>query len=464
MADLNFKEGHGENLNFFRLPRKRTAVKNSSYLYHNPVGQITPMSAIKFDVTPSLNVALNKTRLYLRVRMTTGDGANLPHAPPFGRAYTGIPSELYQVAPSQALFYSLFQNVELRVGHQLLSASTSNYSYRAYLEKILEKPSKNEFGIGLYEDINFKTDLPNFALPRLNYAIAAGEDGRAAHVTAIDALNARQDNPSLNARAGRFAEGREVVLEGKLYLDMTDQDRLLLHGTNLQLTLLPNRPQFYLMSEFGAAHHFKVDILECKLGLQYVELTPEVTLALNSALETKDSIYPIKKTQLVTRTLPAGTHSISFDNLFEELPDFLICGLVSSEAAVGSYSRDCFSFKPYNLSSITFYFNNVAVPNGGFKTRFADTLDASEFQDAYLRLLEYNTDMDITPDQFRSHKALYHFDFTQNKEKHLFTQRRDGNCRIELTFDRATNESLTLILLSKRDHIVTISLGRNVTG
>jgi len=80
-----------------------------------------------------------------------------------------------------------------------------------------------------------------------------------------------------------------------VHSDLFFQDRFVPNDVNIKVRLVRNKDAFCLMSSAqGAA--FKVRILECKLYVRKVKLSPSVFLAHVKALEVRSVKFPIRRT------------------------------------------------------------------------------------------------------------------------------------------------------------------------
>ena len=78
----------------------------------------------------------------------------------------------------------------------------------------------------------------------------------------------------------------------------------LYNDVGVRIRLNRNKDAFCLMADAAAA--FKVKILDCKLYVRKVKISPSVFIAHNKALEGGNAKYPIRRAVCKTYTIPTG--------------------------------------------------------------------------------------------------------------------------------------------------------------
>ena len=79
--------------------------------------------------------------------------------------------------------------------------------------------------------------------------------------------------------------------------------------------------------------HFKVKILDCKLYLRTVKISPSVFIAHNKTFEGGIAKYPIRRAVCKTYTIPTGNLDHALDNLFTgQIPTRIVIGCVDNDA------------------------------------------------------------------------------------------------------------------------------------
>ena len=117
--------------------------------YH-PVSTLTDKGSIEFNILGSGEdyIDLTNTFLYLGMKITAADGANIADAATNG--------------PVNLLIHSPFAQVDVALNDKLVSSLTNTYAYQAYLKTLLnyEKEAKKSqlTSVMWYKDIAGKMD------------------------------------------------------------------------------------------------------------------------------------------------------------------------------------------------------------------------------------------------------------------------------------------------------------------
>ena len=152
------------------------------------------------------------------------------------------------------------------------------------------------------------------------------------------------NNPELMERAKYTQNSTEVMLEGPVYTDMFQQDRLIINGVKIVTKFHPISKKFSLMT--GDNHEYKVQIMSAVLSVCHVKVSNAVILAQNEALSTSPALYPYWKSNVKTISVPSGITTVTSDNIFYgSLPSKLIVAMVKTSAFQGDYKLN-----PFNLS------------------------------------------------------------------------------------------------------------------
>src|SRR6218665_3435159 len=102
------------------------------------------------------------------------------------------------------------------------------------------------------------------------------------------------ENVGFKTRSALTKEVRVVDMLGGIHSELFFQDGFLPNDVNIKIRLVRNKDAFCLMSSAAGAA-FKVRILECKLYVRKVKLSPSVFLAHAKALEVGNAKFPIRR-------------------------------------------------------------------------------------------------------------------------------------------------------------------------
>ena len=225
----------------------------------------------------------------------------------------------HHVGPTNLFLHSLFSEVDITSNDTLVTSSNNTYAYRSYLETLLSYghgSKASQFTSALY----YK-DVAN-------------------HMENANPNDDNIENVGFKTRSALTREGRVVDMLGGIHSDLFFQDRFLPNDVNIKIRLVRNKDAFCLMSSAAGAA-FKVRILECKLYVRKVKLSPSVFLAHAKVLEVGNAKFPIRRAVCKTFTIPAGNLDATHESLFTgQLPTRIVIGCVYNEAFNGSYKKN----------------------------------------------------------------------------------------------------------------------------
>lgn len=150
-------------------------------------------------------------------------------------------------------------------------------------------------------------------------------------------------------------------MEGPLLHDLFNLDRYMLNSVAINVKLYRSRPEFCLMTSEGSPL-FEVYLEEVVLKVCKLHVLPSIITAHAEKLKTTNAKYPFTRTEVRLISIPAGSLSFNYNNLFNGIrPTRVVVGFVDAEAAAGSYALNPFNFQHFNLSQIALKLNQVPV-------------------------------------------------------------------------------------------------------
>jgi len=416
-------------LDIFDVPPTQTSIEGGCWVDYNPVASISDGTPIEFNVsgTGQDYLDLANTQLCVKAKITRfNDGATDPTD---------------HVGPVNLFLHSLFCEVDVSLNDTLVTSSNNTYAYRAYLETLLS------YG-------------PQAKLSQLTAALYYKDV--AEH---MEDANPYDDvgNAGFAARSAKTLDSAVVDMQGCLHSDLFFQGKYLPSEINMRIRLVRSRDAFCLMST-GAA--YKVKIVDCKLQIRKVRLSPSIYLAHAKTFEKGNAKYPIRRVVCKTFTVPRGNLDIVQESLFSgQLPTRLVIGCVDNDAFNGSYTRNPFNFKHYDLSQIKLYLDGQQQTIKPLEPSFANQL----YVDAYTSLfsgtgkLQKDEGNYITREDYRGGYTLYAFDLTPDlAEEGHFNLVRNGNLRLEMKFALALPNTINVIAYAEFQNVLEIDRNRNV--
>jgi hypothetical protein len=130
---------------------------------------------------------------------------------------------------------------------------------------------------------------------------------------------------------------------------MSFQNRYIINNVDLVLRLIRNQSSFCLMGD--GVHNYEFFIEEATLYMRQVKISPAVMLQHAMALEKATIKYPLTRVETIQYTINKGVVCETFDNVSSGiLPKRIIFGMVEATAVQGSYTKNPFYFKNFDLS------------------------------------------------------------------------------------------------------------------
>jgi hypothetical protein len=200
------------------------------------------------------------------------------------------------------------------------------------------------------------------------------------------------------------------------------------------------------------------------LHVRYIKLADDIY----KNIVTKSVVYPITRVKVKEYIIPKGGKSFNIANFVSgELPQKIIIGMVTNEAANGHYQKNPFNFQHFNLNEISLIVNGSV--HGGVPLEFDFDNDQSE--NGYWTLFsatgkKYRDDgMLIERDDYKSGYALYAFHISPSACNigEYKDPERNGNINIACKFTKAIPEPLTLCAYLQFESTITINPAKQVS-
>ena len=416
-------KSYDHRLQLFFAPPMETAIQSIDYVEIRPIGQVIKDSVIEFSIPGTSNsyVDLKNSKLAIKLKLIQEDGTAIGQSNKVGLCCNTLHTVIRQVDCSLQQ-----QNTT--------SAISSNYAYKAYLDVLTDPQSKVR---------------EHCLTGQLFYTDTAG---------AMDDVDpATGANLGLYYRSRYTRDGNVVDLEGNLYADICQQDRLIINGVPISFKFYPHRDEFSLVTTDD--QKYKFEITEAVLKVCFVKIHPTFILSHSKILAHHPVVYPIQRSEIKCFGVSQGQFTFSTDNFFNSVPDVLYVGLVSSDAFVGSYKRSPFNFQHYNCNFAAFYVDGKSVPSKPFQPNF----DENTYLDAYLAFSQCDEGSSlISRGDFPKGYCIYTFR-TKYESQALQPVSERGQLRLDLKFSQPLPESVTVICYGKFSGVLSIDDSRNVT-
>jgi hypothetical protein len=345
------------------------------------------------------------------------------------------------------MLHALFSEVDVKLNGTLITSSNNTYPYRAYIETLL----------------SYGHDAKR---SQLTSALYYKDEGGDAGFEEGDPTVGTATNKGMVKRNSFFNTGNIVSLQGPIHLDLMFQDRYLPSDVGLQLRFIRSKDAFCLMSD-GPNPGFRVKIHECKLLVRKVNISPTVFIEQAKAFEVGNAKYPIRRVVCKSYSVSTGMRDNIHEGLFTgQIPSRIVIGMVENEAFNGSYRRNPFNFKHYNLSSIKIYVDGQ--PHSNIKTIECD-FETHNSMSGYLSLFtgsgKYRRDegLDIDREEYENGYTLFAYDLSPDlSEEGYFNLIKEGSIRVELKFAQALPNTINVIAYAEFESVIEINREKQV--
>ena len=266
-------------------------------------------------------------------------------------------------------------------------------------------------------------------------------------------------NTGLSTRYTRTKHGKEVDLEGPLFVDILQQDRVLLDGVPIEIQLFPHMDVFALMAKEDAGK-YKFEITDAVLIVLHKTMSPAIMLAHADTLKEKNALYPYMRSDVKAFNLPTGSYTWSADAIFQDsVPSHMLVALVSASGYSGHYQKNPFNFANMNLTYLDFQVQGRSRPGQPYQPNYPNNNYVSAYKKFDEKLPQWRENL-LAWNCFDRGYAIYMFDLDMEGTLPVI---RKGHTRIVLKLGEALTEPATLLVYGQFPAMMEIDQARSVT-
>ena len=340
-----------------------------------------------------------------------------------------------KIYPEQYLLHTIWQQVEIMIGNKEIVLAPQTYSYRAYLEALLgtSKVAKDSF------------------------------------LSAAGWLSKANRNLLIRPADETQSVGREFTLMGRLHLDLVNQSRMIIGGTEVRLKLNPNDPKFYFESDGDLIP--TLDLKEVVFYGHIARTTPMLTSAHAKALSVAPARYPITRTEVRRMNISTNQIDVSLDSCLRgQIPRRMFIVLVDIDGYNGSYLKRPFSFHHNHVVYIASYIDGLQHPMIGYKPDFSNGLATREYLALFQSLNQNYTDSlcSLSYQEYLDKNTIFAFNFSpdlssgSSADTHV-NPIHYGTLRLAIKFKTALISPINVLMFCEFDNIIEIDENRQVT-
>lgn len=416
-------------LDLFAKPAIQSNVIKTEEVAYKPIASLDNANVLEFVSLGHGDTYRDLSSIYLKIKLKIKKDAKDDHTD----SSTGVANNL---------LHSLFRQCSIYLNGKPTSQTDNNYSYRAYIENLL----------------NYGNDAATTHLESVGWYVDTPEK--------LDELKDKE-NVGLDKRKKLVEKSCIVELMGKIHGDMLNQPKLLLNNVDLRVALSLEKPEFYIMEEDTKTSI--AQILDATLYMNHVTINPGILLAHEAVLQHKNAHYPYKRVEVKSYTISSGNLSFSLDNvIIGQLPNFLLFCMVDNESYRGKRSKNPFNFKTNEISSFNLSVNGILVPQNPLTFDYAKAPFVSTR--AYTSLfrgigINYHDKGNLISKEFFDNGCfMLAFDLTADLSgnsdcANLLNQ---GTVRVEARFAKELATTVTCIVYTEFDASIEIDKNRNV--
>ncbi|XP_068240853.1 uncharacterized protein F54H12.2-like [Palaemon carinicauda] len=263
---------------------------------------------------------------------------------------------------------------------------------------------------------------------------------------------------------------KEWVTKGKreglhiihpLMLDVASVDEYLMDNTDVRIKL-ELAPNAWFINSTATIDEFKFNLQEARLHVDKVIPRPPALLALHRALSNPNSSVEtvFNKTLYRTYALAPNQTQATLDLPFNKvIPEKLYLAIVNMESFNGVLNRNPIYFGHNNLSHIGVTLNGSTLYD--IRSQFPENYSHLYYET--LKSLGLTYDHLIHFDCYDRGRTVIAFNFKPEIAlMDTLEVEKNGDLRINLTFDRQINENRIILLFGETQGVITIDQNRNV--
>lgn len=335
----------------------------------------------------------------------------------------------------------MFKHVELSINNKNVVRSPSHYAYKAYFETLL----------------GFTNDAKKSYLSAIGWNCDTS-------VTVNDKLSPERSERIKPQTISKDGEGKEIYLVFKLHLDLALQQRCVLGGNKIAITMYPNSANFVFMCADGnllPTYNFT----ECFFRVHRVVVSPEIIKAHTSALMKTPAKYPHSRPEIKQFTLTPGPLFHTLENVAHGvLPRNMYLVFIRHSAYIGDLKENPFNFQHFDLQSLSAYIDGRQYPRQILSPNFKEDSFDREYFDFQKHLNQTSTDATFVLDRksYANGYTIFTWLFVPDQSdgpcrSGYVNPVKYGNLRVEIKLNKAFDRNVTVLTLCEYDSILEIT-------
>lgn len=428
---------HVSELDLFSPNPMQLSVIDTHENVYSTLQSLDNSSVLQFYIPGSSEHYIDLNNIYLRLKLQILKSD--------GTLYKGTDADpkTNQCGFINNILHSLFKSFRVSFNGTVVN-EISNYHIKSYIDTLL----------------NYSSEHTNSSL--LSQGFVKDKAGEFENTAGL--------NTGLKSRKFWTDDSQTIELYGRLNSDIFNQPRLLINGVNIDLLLTLESVPFLLMEQ-DVNKDSIIKIHEANLHVRHVKVNPEYALqTYKTLLSGQNVLYPFKRSEIKTFTVPKGQQSIELNNVFNgKQPSNFILTMVENAAYTGNKLKNPYHFQHFNCKSISFNLNGVPIQPSPLEHSFATTCGFSRTYAEFLKacdvFLSDKTNL-IEREEFRKGYMLIPVNLSprQMMDDSLCEDiPKEGSMSINLAFTAVLGSSITVIVYAEYSEMLKIDKNMNVT-
>ena len=442
----NSQEAHSSKLGLFFLPPTDLGIESYHYLDFRPSAKANEGDCIEFNIDnqTASYIDLSKCRLHVKCQILLGNGDVLPGItnvadPDTGKPTPSIPDKA-RVAICNLFYGAMFRQVEVMLQQKVISPHVgTNYAYKAYFDTMFYSSETAQL-----------TEATNMLYEKEYYEFMGD----------VDPFSS--GNTSVRKRYRYIEESNIFDMEGKIFSDVFQVDRLLLNNVSVRVRFSKNEPSFSLVSA-NTNPSYKINIVDAYMRVALAKPTAPVLISQSNVLKNTPALYPYTGSVIKSFSLAQRERQVSLSNIFNgDIPSQLIVAMLDTNAYIGSYDKNPFQFKPFSCNYVSLKIDGNNTPFSPMTPQFVHEKEEKNTVAAmYSNLFLGSVYPFITRSEFTDGFTVFYYEISKMRKGSLAPQKR-GLLELDLRFGRELPNPITILVYGRFPAMFKIDETRNI--
>lgn len=274
-----------------------------------------------------------------------------------------------------------------------------------------------------------------------------------------------EKTPNALRRAEIVEGSRWSQLTGPLFVPLFDSENLLINNVSVDIELIRNSPEFILYDETKGVD-YKIEIRNPVVTVRRYKPSPPVLSSIVKSLSSSTAKYSFRNIDMKAINYAAGLTRISIPNITTgQIPSRIMFAFLSAAGFRGSYNKNPFLFKNYNLKDINVYVNSDKHPAFPITYDFSHANISMGYENFLEQLGIYQAKTNgISIREWEEGYTIFVVDLTSDlsASRDHYSLIQTGDVFAEINFSAVLSEEITCIVYSEYEKLIEIDEFRNI--